>query len=381
MITDRELDAQLAGAAGISDSDLPPLPEEFLDALMATEAESATILAARQLVSDAHEARVAPRVRRRRPGRKTLIRAGAAVLAVAAAWTTAVLVSPSDRTSTPHERIATPSPGTTPPTDAPPTDGVQLVAAEEAVFPLSLDPAPPGLTPEFSLWGGVPYYGDGPLIYAADYMNPDGDRVLVTLFSEDPRNLDGWGPEGAPSGTVPVNGRTAEVWVGDFSVSLVWERPDGRWVRLSGEHSYADLPAMTAVAESVVDRPQPLSLQFGLAPAGYTLGGYEESRSIDLVNDAAPMEAPLRLSVIPGQVSGLTVDDMVEGLTLAAPVQSVTIQGRDGRLALVNGGAGNPPYWYVVGQFADGALFLLIAPETVPQEQLLQIAEQATYRA
>jgi hypothetical protein len=379
VITDRELDAQLAGVAGISDADLPPLPEEFLASLMVTEAESATILAARQLVSDAHEARATSR--RRRPSRRALLRAGAAVLAVAAAWTTAVLVTPSERTPAPHDRIATPSEDTTAPTGATPTHGVRLVAAEEAVFPLSLDPAPPGLTPEFSLWGGVPYYGDGPLIYAADYMNPDGDRVLVTLFTEDPRQLDGWGPEGAPAGTVSVNGRTVEAWTSEFSVSLVWERPDGSWLRLSGEHAYNDLPAMVAVAESVVDRPQPLGLQFGLAPAGYSLGGYEESRSIDLVNDAAPMEAPLRLSVIQGQQSGLTVDDMVEGLTLAAPVQAVTIQGRDGRLALVNGDEGTPPYWYVVGQFADGALFLLIAPETVPQEDLLQIAEQATYRA
>jgi hypothetical protein len=373
MITDRELDAQLAGAAGISDADLPPLPEAFLEQLTTMHTEPASVVAARQLVSDAHEARLAPR--RRRPSRRLLLRAGAAVLAVAAAWTTAVLVAPSDSTPAPHDRVATPSEGTTPP--AP--DGVQLVAAEEAVFPLSLDPAPAGLTPLFSLWGGVPYYGDGPLIYAADYMNPDGDRVLVTLFSEDPRGLDGWGPEGAPSGSVQVNGQTAEVWASDYSVSLVWARPDGRWVRLSGEHAYADLPTMVTVAESVVDRPQPLGLQFGLAPAGYSLGGYEESRSIDLVNDAAPMDAPLRLSVIQGQQSGLTVDDMVEGLTLAAPVQPVTIQGRDGRLALVNGDAGTPPYWYVVGQFDGGALFLLIAPQTVPQEQLLQIAEQATY--
>jgi hypothetical protein len=378
VITDRELDAQLAGAAGISDADLPPLPEEFLDLLMAAEAEPASVIAARQLVSDAHEVRLTPR--RRRPSRRILLRAGVAVLAVAAAWTTAVLVTPSDHTPAPHDRVATPSEATTPPTDAPPTDGVQLVAAEEAVFPLSLDPAPAGLTPLFSLWGGVPYYGDGPLVYAADYMNPEGDRVLVTLLTQDPRTVDGYGPEGAPAGTVPVNGRTAEIWTSDYSVTLLWERPDGRWVRLSGEHAYADLSAMVTVAESVVDRPQALGLQFGLAPAGYSLGGYEESRSIDLVNDAAPEQPPLRLSVIQGQQSGLTVDDMVEGLTLAAPVQPVTIQGRDGRLALVSGDAGTPPYWYVVGQFDDGALFLLIAPQTVPQEQLLHIAEQATYR-
>ena len=30
MITDRELDAQLAGAAAVRDADLPALPEDFL---------------------------------------------------------------------------------------------------------------------------------------------------------------------------------------------------------------------------------------------------------------------------------------------------------------------------------------------------------------
>ena len=37
MITDRELDAQLAGAAGVHDADLPALPEEFLGHLQADD--------------------------------------------------------------------------------------------------------------------------------------------------------------------------------------------------------------------------------------------------------------------------------------------------------------------------------------------------------
>ena len=61
--------------------------------------------------------------------------------------------------------------------------------------------------------------------------------------------------------------------------------------------------------------------------------------------------------------------------------ESVTIQGRPGRLAVMDGGEGNPDYWYVVGQFPDGTIFLLLAPETLTREQVLQIAEQATYRA
>ena len=76
-----------------------------------------------------------------------------------------------------------------------------------------------------------------------------------------------------------------EVRGGDGYVDLLWERPDGRWVRVLGEGGYADLDALLPVAESIVDRPQPLGLQFGLAPAGWSLTGYEESRSIDLTKD------------------------------------------------------------------------------------------------
>ena len=64
MITDRELDAQLAGAAGIRDAELPALPENFLglvtgDAVPAGEKGArgpASVVAARQLVADARDA-------------------------------------------------------------------------------------------------------------------------------------------------------------------------------------------------------------------------------------------------------------------------------------------------------------------------------------
>jgi hypothetical protein len=375
VITDRELDAQLAGAAGVRDAALPPLPEDFLAVLTADSAaeEPASVTAARQLVDDAHEARTAPR---RRPRRRALVRVGAAAVAVAAAWTTAVLVAPSDRPGSP----ADPTGPVAGPTGSPsgPVDAITLVAAEQATFPLSLDPPPEGLTPLFSMWGGVPYYGDGPLVHAADYLSPDGDRVLVSLFPEDPRGLADFGMEGVPDGTVPVDGRPAELWTGDFSASLLWERPDGRWVRVMGEGAYADVTAVVGVAESLVDRPQPLALQFGLAPAGWSLGGYEESRSIDLVNDAAPEQPPLRLSTYGGPGFPATIDSYFEGRALAGPLETVTVQGSPARVALTDDGADGSS-WMLAGQLPGGPLFLLLAPADLTQEQVLEIAEQVTY--
>jgi hypothetical protein len=288
------------------------------------------------------------------------------VLAIAAAWLTAV-VAPSDHIATPEHK-------------ATPDRSISLVAAEEATFPLTLDPPPAGLTPLFSWWGGVPYYGDQPEVYSASYESGDGDRVVISLLPEDPRDLedDGFGVEGDPAGTVSVDGTKAEVLRGESSVSLLWERPDGRWITLLGERAYADKAALVAVGESLVDRPQPIGLQFGLAPAGWSLGGYEESRSLDLVSDTDPEQLPLRLSVI-GRQGGATIDSPFEGMSFNGPVEQVTIKGQPGRIAVATGDEGSPGYWFVSGQFADGPLFLMIGPPILTRDQVLQIAEQATF--
>jgi hypothetical protein len=376
VITDRELDARLAGAAGIDDIDLPALPGDFLrlltgEARAAREAtpasEPASVIAARQLVSDARSAGTAPRMRRR-PGRRTMLRAGTAVLVIAAAWLTAVVVTPSEHAPAPSHAPAQ-------------TGGIALVAGEEATFPLTLDPAPEGLTPEFSRAGGVPYYGDQPVVFTADYMSPDGDRILLTLFPEDPRDLGGdrWVGDGPPTGTATVAATKAEVWNGKGYVSLLWERPDGRWIGLLGEGTYAKTAALVAVGNSVVDRPQPIGLRFGLAPAGWSIGGYEENRSLDLVSDTAPDQL-LRVSVYtPGP--GSTIDTLNAGNTFAGPVETVTFQGQPGRLALMKGDAGYPDYWRAVGQLPGGKIFLLLAPENLTQEQVTQIADQITTTA
>ncbi|MGY1622377.1 hypothetical protein ACI789_09295 [Geodermatophilus sp. SYSU D00965] len=383
MIDDRELDARLAAAAGPSDADLPALPDAFLAHLVADAGlslvtdedaaeEPASVVASRQLVADARQARTAPRPRRRRPGRTALLRIGTALVAVAAAWTTAVVVTSPDPT-TPPGATATPS--------APsPAGGVQLVAAEEATFPLSLDPAPEGLTPAFSWWGGVPYHGDQPTVFAADYTSAEGDRVLVQLFAEDPRQLPdvGWWEPEDLTGTVDVDGAPAVLARADSSAAVLWQRPDGRWVGLAGEGIYADPGALVAVAETVVDRPQPVGLQFGLAPAGWSLGGYEESRSLDLVDDAHPEQPPLRLSVYGGPGFPATVDSPFEGTPLAGPVEPVTIQELPGRVALADGGS-DPDRWLVTGQLPGGPFFLLVAPQVLTREQVLQMAEQVTY--
>ncbi|MEX5720571.1 hypothetical protein [Geodermatophilus maliterrae] len=311
------------------------------------------------------------RLRCRLPGRRTTLRLGTALVAVAAAWTTAVLVTPDS--AVPDRPAA--------PTAAPVTPGgIALVAAEEVTFPLSLDPAPEGLTPFLSRRGGIAAYGNTPPFYVADYSSTGGDRVLVHLFPEDPRSSPdyGWSVQGDPAGTATVDGVEAEVWRGDSSVDLLWERPDGRWVQVLGEGAYGGTAAAVAVAETLVDRPQPVGLQFGLAPAGWSVGGYEESRSLDLVSDTDPDQL-LRLGLVGREYPG-TLDELLEGMSLTAPPEPVTVQGQPARLALA-GGDGGSPYRYLVGQLPGGPFFILLAPETLTREQVLQIAEQVTSTA
>ncbi|RBY96923.1 hypothetical protein DQ237_04755 [Blastococcus sp. TF02-8] len=392
MTTEHDLDTRLLAARGVRAEDLPALPEAFLDYLHTTGDEQptattapgrvlttvpaaetpASVLAAQQLVADARQRRsgtTAPR--RRRPTRKTVLRMGAAVLAVAAAWTTAVVVAPAEP---PSGEVAAPS-------ESPvsPDHGIRLVAAQQLAFPLSLEPAPEDLTPTFSRVGGEPLHEGHPLVYTADYFNATtGDRLLINLFPEDPRTWDSGWSEGEAAGTVTVHGAAADLRRGNGFASLIWERPDGQWVRIMGEDAYGESTALVAAAETVVDRPQPTNLQFTLAPAGWSVSGYEESRSLDLTNDTDPTQM-LRLSVYdPGP--GTTIDNFLDGTTfLASPAESVTIQGRPGWLALANGDPGYPDYWYTVGQLHEGQLFLLLAPLTLTQEQVVQIADQVTY--
>ena len=367
MSTDRELDTLLAGAAAVRDAELPSLPDAFLTDLRAGAEEPASVLAARQLVDDARRSRP-----RRRPSRKVLVRVGAGVLAIAAAWTTAVIVDRPDAEAPP---VAAPTPSQV--VEAP-VDGIGLVAAERATFPLSVDPVPPGLTPTFSRWGGVDFYPGQPLVYSADYSSAGSDRFLVRLFPDDPRAWpdSGWSVDGPVTGSATVDGAVAEVRSRDGYLTLLWERADGRWMQVLGEGAYGETDAAVAVAESIVDRPQPVGLQFGLAPAGWSIGGYEESRSLDLVNDAEPQQL-LRLSLI-GREGGLTIDSALAGTELAAPVVPVTVKGLEGRLALVDG-YDAPDYWNLVGQFADGPMFLLVAPQDLTVEQVVAIADQVTY--
>jgi hypothetical protein len=414
MTTERELDLQLQVARGLREEELPALSEEFLDFLHASRGAGAStpasLLAARQLVADAHDRRTLGAVRgRRRPRRRTVVRAASAVLAVAAAATVAVLVT------SPHaDRSAVPASGTSlgrtqPRPVDPPPNGIALVAAEQVTFPLSLDPAPQGLTPSFSRFGGHTPFGDEPVGYSADYRAQDGDGFQLWITPQDPREMvDGPQPHNAErysvteQRTVDVDGAGAELVRGGYAgrhctsapstpqqtrapgevctstfAYLAWQRSDGQWVWIWADDTYSTVAAVVGIAESLIDRPQPAGLQLGLAPAGWSVTSYEDS-GMSLASDADPDQL-ISLSVLQRWRGYRSVDAVLDEVQLTGPVEEVTVQGKPARVALGKGDPWPHDWWNISAELPDGTLFLLQVSNTLSQEQALQIAEQVTY--
>lgn len=412
MITERELDARLAAAAGFDEA-LPPLPEDFLQALRegshsdpvetptAAGPEPASVVAARQLVADARAARTTAPLRRRRPGRKALLRAGVAVVSIAAAGATAVLIAPSGGPPTPDGEIAAP------------TSGITLVAAEQATFPLSLDPSPEGMTPTLSRSGGPTPAGVRPVVFTAEYRAPDGAGFTVWTSTRDPREewqyefqkpQDDYDPDDVTENrTVSVGGTEADLVRGRYDqplcryatstptqteepatvctssfADIIWERRDGQWVWIRGEDEYAKTSAVVAAAESLVDRPVPVDLQIRLAPAGWSVTSYADDEYIAVVSDEDPTQ---RVTVALQQAwRGYTPDNMLDYVEGLGPVTNVTVDGRPAQLGKVQDSWSEAhEQWWFAGQFADGTLFFLNAPQEFTQDDVLAMAEQVTY--
>jgi hypothetical protein len=314
------------------------------------------------------EASPAGRRRLRLPSRKARWRIGLAVTTAAAAWTAAVVVGAPDEPG--------PLPGS-----------VTLVTFEMPTFPLSLDPVPEGLTPAFD--------GDGEGSSIADYRDAAGENGF-TIYVGDEKSA---GPdEGAPGyelgevDEVSVEGSDAELvhysrtWCTDGAgldcgrrafAELMWERTDGMWVRILGDGEYRSADRLVAVAESLVDRPQPATLRVGLAPAGWSVLSFKMGRVLTLVNDAHEQQTltvhiPLPADVIPAE------DLLSQLMGPVGPVIPVTVNDRPAQLVRIDAG-GPDTGWYLQAQFPDGTTFVVQAPAAFTQDDVLAFAAQVTY--
>jgi hypothetical protein len=307
------------------------------------------------------------RARARLPRPRTALRLGVGVTVAAVAWTAAVVIAAPDELG-------------------PPPGSVRLVDFETPTFPLSLDPVPEGLRPAFD--------GSGEGSSIADYRDPTGESGFTIYIADDELPSPDEGAPGYRLGAVEevtIDGREAELvqysreWCADVGVDcgrraftdLTWERTDDMWVRILGDGRYRSPDSLLAVADSIVDRPQPATLRVGLAPAGWSVDFFKMGRVLSLVNDAYEQQTltvhiPLPEDVVPpeqmlGQLMGAV-----------GPVVPVTVHGRAAHLVEIGGGPLDSG-WYLQAQFADGTTFVVQAPEAFTREQVVQMAEQVTY--
>jgi hypothetical protein len=305
------------------------------------------------------------RVRARLPRRRTALRLGAGVTVAAVAWTAAVVIGAPDEAGTP-------------------AGSVRLVSFQMPTFPLSLDPAPRGLRPAFD--------GSGEGATIADYHDATGlEGFTIWITDEEPERFeheDGTGHSVGPVHDVVVGGRDAELVHGSENwcpgpdtdprcgprafTQLVWERAEDVWVRLEGTGTYDDTRRLLDVAESLVDRPQPATLSVGLAPEGWSVEFYKMGRVLTLVNDAYEQQTlsvhiPLPADVAPADRVAASIEGPI------GPQLDVTVHDRPAQLVPTHFG------WYLQAQFSDGTTFVIQAPETFTQDQVLQLADQVTY--
>jgi hypothetical protein len=304
--------------------------------------------------------------RLRLPSRKFQLRAGIGLLTAAAAWTAAVV-------------IAAPEPV------GPPPGSVTLVAFEPPTFPFAFDPAPAGLTPSYS--------ADPGNVLHAGYRGSGDDALLITVTPEKPEQYDVRSTE-----DVDVDGRDAEVVTGTATVCggpgpecvdvespythLVLEWQDHQWLQLSGDGRYADARALLEAAATLVARPQAVPLQLSVAPAGWSVLAYKDDRILTLVDDDYEQQT---LSVhIPLPEDVPPADELRENLMgPVGPVIPVTVNERPAQMVMTETDyrIGDEWYqqWYLQAQFEDGTTFVLRAPESFTQEQVLQLAETVTF--
>jgi hypothetical protein len=306
------------------------------------------------------------RRRVRMPSRKVGWRVGVCAVAVAASWAAAAVIAAPDGPSRP-------------------ADTVRLVEFSVPTFPFTLDPAPEGLRPAFD--------GDGDGATIASYHDEEYREGFTIFVSDDePEEV------GGDTHDVQVDGGAADVvrgtdnwcWGPDGGETcaprgftrLVWERGDDQWVAIEGHGSYDDTSTVIAVAESLVDRPQPATLDLGVAPDGWEIQGYKMGRVLTLVNDEFEQQSlrvhiPLPDEVIPAD----RVRESVMGPI--GPQLDATVNGRPAQLVRVDAGyvVDGHRYegWYLQAQFEDGTTFVVQAPEAFTQEQVLELAESVTH--
>jgi hypothetical protein len=91
-----------------------------------------------------------------------------------------------------------------------------------------------------------------------------------------------------------------------------------------------------------------------------------------LANDADPTQGLIVRLQFPDEVRPAV---QLPGTIL----ETLTVQGQPADLIRTDMGSGGRGGWYVQARLPDGTTFVVEAPGTLTQEQVVQIADQVTY--
>jgi hypothetical protein len=293
-----------------------------------------------------------------------VLRISAAVLAVAAAWTTTVLV-------------AGPEAVAPPPHDGPRVDGVTLVDFDMPAFPLTLPTAPTGTA-------GPVFGGSGAGGASMAYTSTEDPLEFVTIHvgSEPPPSGGSVAFPGSVAEDVTIEGSPAVIVAPeeaheDGVAGLDWQRGPGQWVTIMAQGRYADRDLLLAIAEALVDRPQAMPMQLHVVPAGYSLDFFkDDGRVVRLADDTDPERGLTVRLPFPGEA--FPAESQSAG-GAAAPVEEVVVQGQPAQLVRTDHGSGGDDGWYLQARFPDGTTFVVEAPGSLSADQVVQIADQVTY--
>ncbi|SDF66595.1 hypothetical protein SAMN05660485_03865 [Blastococcus fimeti] len=250
---------------------------------------------------------------------------------------------------------------------------IELVDYSVPAFPLSFDQLPAGLVgPSISADPSFDEVGLG--AQHAGWSDPDDpDNSLGLGVHDDEPDTSGEDEVGEAE----VDGEDATVYRMDVTggpeaYSVVWERADDRWVRVSGSGRFGSEDAVVDLARRVVDRGMAVPLQVALAPRGWVVVAYKDDRILTLADPAgAPAtEAAARTLTVHLPPSAIAPADLPTAVgSVVGPMEQVVVQGRPAHLLPTADG------WYLQAEIPDGTAFVLQAPADFTPAQVVAVAE------
>jgi hypothetical protein len=254
---------------------------------------------------------------------------------------------------------------------------VELVGYSVPAFPLSFGSVPAGLTgPSLSLDPSFERVGPGTA--HAGWSDPADPATGVGIdVAADELGTSGDGEVG----DVSVDGADATVYRTEVTgagpyYSVVWERADDQWVRVTGQGRFASERAVVALARQVVDRAIVVPLQLSLAPRGWVLVAYKDDRVITLADpagDPATDATARTLNVYLPQPPSAPAD-LPREVGATGDLVEVDVQGQPGYLLPTAEG------WFLQAAMADGTVFVLQVPGDVTAAEVVAVADGVSRR-